>query len=72
MEQQANALCGTDTECLFDVAATGRVDIGEAAVEIGREIEEILELQIPGIHNIELAIWPRFGRLVRCKTYLTS
>ena len=33
LQQQANALCGDDTECLFDVAATGRVDIGEAAVE---------------------------------------
>lgn len=54
LEQQANALCGSDTQCLFDVAATGRVEIGQVAVETGREIEEILELQIPSTAIIML------------------
>ena len=48
LEQQANTLCGDDLECLFDMAATGRVEIGQVAVDSGREFEEILELQIPG------------------------
>ena len=41
-------VCGTDLECLFDMAATGRMDIGQVSVEIEQEIEEILQLQIPG------------------------
>ena len=53
LEQQANDLCGDDLECRFDVAATERVDIGEVSVDTGRQIEEILELQIPGnVHAI--------------------
>lgn len=36
------------------MAATGRVDIGQVAVETGQEIEEILELQIPGICEIKM------------------
>ena len=49
-EAEANAtmLCGDDTECLYDVAATGRMDIGQVVVDIGNEIEETNELQIPG------------------------
>jgi hypothetical protein len=48
-ERQANMICGGDTECLFDVAVTGRVDIGQVVVDSGREIEEERELLIPGI-----------------------
>lgn len=48
LERQANAICGDDTQCLFDIAATGIVEIGQVAVETGREFEELLELQIPG------------------------
>ena len=49
LEQQATAVCGTDLECLFDMAATGRMDIGQVSVEIEQEIEEILQLQIPSM-----------------------
>lgn len=49
LERQANSLCGDDVQCLFDVAATGLVEIGQVALESGREFEEILQLQIPGI-----------------------
>ncbi len=51
MEQQANATCGDDTQCLFDVAATGMLDIGQVSVDTGNEIEEDLQLQIPGIYT---------------------
>lgn len=46
LEQAANTVCGADSQCLFDVATTGRIDIGEVSAESGREFEEILELQI--------------------------
>ena len=49
LEAMAYELCGNDTFCLFDVAATGDMDIGLSTLEGGREIQEITELQIPGI-----------------------
>ena len=48
LQQQATEVCGTDLECLFDMAATGRRDIGQVSVEVEQEIEETLELQVPG------------------------
>ncbi len=54
LQQQANSICGTDLECLFDMAATGRRDIGQVSIEIEQEIEEILDLQIPGKHCHQL------------------
>ena len=48
LQQQATEVCGTDLECLFDMAATGRRDIGQVSVEVEQEIEEILQLQVPG------------------------
>lgn len=56
LEQQANTLCGDDTECLFDIAATGRVEIGQVAVESGRQFEEILQLQIPSMYYVYFII----------------
>ena len=33
LEQQANAVCGDDIFCQYDIAATGRTDIGQATLE---------------------------------------
>ena len=48
LEDKAIKLCGEDTFCLFDVAATGDMDIGLSTLEGGREIQKIFDLQIPG------------------------
>jgi len=48
LQQQATEVCGSDLECFFDMAATGRQDIGQVSVEVEQEIEEILELQVTG------------------------
>ena len=48
-EAEVNELCGDDIFCLFDVAATGDMDIGLSTLEGGQEIQEITELQIPGL-----------------------
>ena len=48
-------VCGNDTFCMFDVASTGRTDIGLTTLNAGREYEEILELLLPSMH---LAITP--------------
>ena len=33
-------------QCLFDIAATGNVEIGEVSVEIERENEELEQKQV--------------------------
>ena len=48
LEAEANDLCGDDVFCLFDVAASGDMDIGISTLKGGREIREIASLQIPG------------------------
>ena len=50
LEDQASELCGGDTFCLYDIAATGRVEIGLSTLQGSQEFESILELSIPGIH----------------------
>ena len=40
-------MCGDDENCLFDVAATNRVDIGMATLEGLENFNEIVEMAIP-------------------------
>ena len=47
LEQQAREVCGDDTFCLFDVAATKTLDIGKATMEGGNDFEEIVEMAVP-------------------------
>ena len=49
LEQQANELCGDDQQCLFDVAATGLVELGQSTLVVGQEFEVILQTLIPGM-----------------------
>ena len=44
LEEEARAICGSDDLCLFDVAATGDINIGVATKESGEEQETITEL----------------------------
>ena len=46
---QANELCGNDPFCLFDIAATGRVDIGLSTLRGSQDFEQIVQLSLPGI-----------------------
>ena len=48
LEKEATELCGEDHQCLFDVAATGRLDIGLSTLTSGNLLDEIIQLQIPG------------------------
>ena len=48
LQTQAEDLCGDDTLCLFDIAATGRTDIGLTTLAASQVFEEIVELTIPG------------------------
>ena len=44
LEEEARAICGDDDLCLFDIAATGDVNIGAATRESGEKQETITEL----------------------------
>ena len=48
LEQQANAVCGDDIFCQYDIAATGRTDIGQATLESNMELERIINISLPG------------------------
>ncbi|XP_019854776.1 PREDICTED: protein mesh-like isoform X3 [Amphimedon queenslandica] len=41
LESMATALCGTNAACLFDIAVTGRIDIGMSTIQQVETIEEI-------------------------------
>ncbi|XP_066283029.1 mucin-like protein [Branchiostoma lanceolatum] len=57
LEQQANAVCGDDRECLFDISETGDVEVGELSVVMKEdlEIEKIVrEIFPPTLHGPEV------------------
>ena len=47
LEEQAKVACKGDTECLFDIAATGRMEIGMATLEQQVIIENAREITKP-------------------------
>ena len=48
LEQQANSICGGDAFCLYDIAATGRTEIGVATFQGNVELERIINISLPG------------------------
>ena len=40
--------CGGDIFCLFDVAATGRMDIGLSTLNGSQNFDELVKLSYPG------------------------
>ena len=51
LEEQAKELCQNDTFCLFDVATTGRVDIGRSTLEGSINFELLVNLSKPGTYK---------------------
>ena len=49
LEQEANDICGDDPFCLFDIAATGRTDIGLTTLQGNIEFEVIANISRPGV-----------------------
>lgn len=47
LEEEAKSVCGDDEFCLFDVAATKRVEIGIATMQGGENFDRIVEMSIP-------------------------
>ena len=52
LESQAYSLCNGDQFCLFDIAATGRIDVGMSTQIGGQDLEEIIEISAPSKHSI--------------------
>ena len=51
LESQAYSLCNGDQFCLFDIAATGRIDIGMSTQIGGQALEEIIEISAPSKYS---------------------
>lgn len=49
VDPELERLCGGDRFCLFDVAATGRRDVGISTLENSRNVERIIQLSLPGL-----------------------
>ena len=47
LEDKARELCSDDTACLFDVAATGRLEIGSSALSAKEEQDVVAALGVP-------------------------
>lgn len=47
LEEEAKQACGKDTFCLFDIAATKRVEIGMATMQGGEDFERFVEMSVP-------------------------
>ena len=47
LEEKANQICGDDEFCKFDIATTGRVEIGETTYQGGQEFNELVNLSKP-------------------------
>ena len=53
LEKEAKEVCGDDKYCLFDVAATKKVEIGMATMEGGENFEAIVEMSVPSMFEVE-------------------
>ena len=43
--------CGGDVFCLYDVATTGRMDIGLSTLNGSQDFDELVKLSYPGIYT---------------------
>ena len=48
LKAMAEQLCKNDTFCLYDIAATGRVELGMTTLRGSEDFEELVELSAPG------------------------
>ncbi len=48
LELLAQETCGNDQFCLFDIAATGRVEIGLGTAQANLEFDTIVNISTPG------------------------
>ena len=49
LEDEAREACNNDTFCLYDIATTGRMDIGLSTLDGSRDFDEIVQLSYPSM-----------------------
>ena len=54
LEEEAKEVCGDDSFCLFDIAATKRVEIGAATMDGQEMLETIVEMSKPSKLHLEV------------------
>ena len=47
LEEKAKKICRDDEFCLFDIAATGRIEVGKATFTGGQDFELLIKLSKP-------------------------
>ena len=57
LEMEAKEACGEDEFCLFDIAATRRVEIGMATMQGGEDFDRIVEMSVPS-ELITMCLFP--------------
>ena len=50
LEAEAREACNNDTFCLYDIATTGRMDIGLSTLDGSRDFDEIVQLSYPSMY----------------------
>ncbi len=56
VEQQALLLCNGEQMCLFDIAVTGKMDVGLSTLIANQEVTLVTQLSLPGQWCI-LTVW---------------
>ena len=56
LEELANTLCGDDVFCRYDIATTGRAEIGMSTQQGGQEFEELIELSKQSMFYAKFAL----------------
>ena len=54
LQQSAESKCEGDQLCLFDIAASGSVEVGVATLEQGKSVKSITETSQPGENDLDL------------------
>ena len=47
LQEEAEEICGSDDRCLFDIAVTGRIEIGICSIEQVEFIDNVTHLSLP-------------------------
>ena len=50
-EAEAREACNNDTFCLYDIATTGRMDIGLSTLDGSRDFDEMVLLSYPSMYK---------------------
>ena len=48
VDENLRSVCGNNTFCLYDIAATGSMEIGLSTLDGSNQYDEIVQLSYPG------------------------